>query len=142
MKQKKGFFKQGMGEFMEGAIAMLFLITLLILLISFTMLHTAGGAMEYAVSVIGREIVTCTSLEDARRTAQEQAELILGDSRTMPRDAIRADVGYAPGSDTEWEKGNFVFVTITAELHNLMPVTSGTKEVSDLVMIEYTGGNR
>ena len=92
--------------------------------------------MEYAVSVIARDIVICENLDEAKKTAQEEAEQILGDSKTMPKSTIKVDVGYAPGSDASWEKGNFVIVTISAEVHNLMPVTSGTKEVYDLVMIE------
>ena len=141
MKKKKVDWKKGSGEFIGFTISCVFLSLFLALIIGVTILNNTGEVMENAVSEIGREIVVCESLEEARSQAQSMAEQVLGPYDSIRAETIEADVDYAPGSDTEWKKGNFIKVFLSAELVSSSPATSGVKEVSAMLMIEKNGDN-
>lgn len=95
--------------------------------------------MENAVSEIGRQVVTCDSIEEARADAQTIAEYIFEDNHTITPGTVKTKIKFAPGSDQEWKKGNFINIYLSAELVSTTPATSGVKEVSALLMIENDG---
>ena len=43
---------------------------------------------------------------------------------------------YAAGSDREWEKGNYITLFLTVDIDSHMPVMSGLKTVTVMMMIE------
>lgn len=134
-------WKKGGGEYIGYSISMVLLSYLFILIISFMILNSAMGTIENASALISRDIVTCSSLDEAREKAQKEAEQYLSQCGNIQSDSIRADVGYAAGSDTEWEKGNFLEVTITGYVQTCEPFTSGNKVSSATIMIENSGGS-
>jgi len=138
MKREK--WQKGAGEFIGFSITVVFLIYLFILIVSFCIAQTASEEIENAVAVISRDIVTCESIKEAQEQAQKEAELFLGKANTIPSESIKAYVEYSPGSPQKWTKGSFVDVYISAKIKTNEPLTSRTKEVRAMVMVETEGG--
>lgn len=135
---KKIKWKKGAGELIGYTVSMVFLCYLLIIIIGFMILNTNYSALENVSSVIARDAVVCTSLEEARTLAQREAETYL-----EPYDSIthvKAEVEYAAGSNNEWLKGNFITVTISGYIRTCEPFTSGNRYSATTVMIENNGG--
>lgn len=133
-------WRRGGGEFVGYSISMVFLSYLFILIISFMILNSAMGTIENASALISRDIVSCSSLEDAQERAQKDAEAYLKQCGNIKSDSIKAEVGYAAGSDTDWQKGNFLEVTISGYVKTCEPFTSGVKISTATIMIENSGG--
>lgn len=139
MRKKKINWRKGTGEFIGFTIASIGLVTFLIMIISVSLLDHTSEMMENAVSEIGRQVVTCDSIEEAREDAQIIAEYVLEGNSTVVDGSVEADVEYSVGADAQWQKGNYITVYLSAELDNMFPSTSGTKEVSAILMIENSG---
>lgn len=130
-------WKQGSGEAIGFGICMTFMTMFLIYLIGFFILTRTTNQMENAANLIARNIVVCDSIEDARVLAQDKAEEYLTDYMSVIyTDSIEAKVEYAAGSDREWEKGNYITLFLTVDIDSHMPVMSGLKTVTVMMMIE------
>ena len=132
-------WKKGAGEFIGFTIASIGLLSFLIMILGVSLLNNTSEIMENAVSEIGRQVVTCDSIEEARADAQTIAEYIFKDNHTITPGTVKTEIEFAPGSDQEWKKGNFINIYLSAELVSTTPATSGVKEVSALLMIENDG---
>lgn len=135
---KKIKWKTGAGELIGYTVSMVFLCYLLIIIIGFMILNTNYSALENVSSVIARDVVVCTSLEDARMLAQSEAERYLQQYDSISE--VKAEVDYTAGSDNDWLKGNFVTVTISGYIRTCEPFTSGKRYSVATVMIENNGG--
>lgn len=130
-------WKQGSGETIGFGICMTFMTMFLIYLIGFFILTRTTNQMENAANLIARNIVVCDSIEDVRVLAQDKAEEYLTDYMSViSTDSIEAKVEYAAGSDREWEKGNYITLFLTVDIDSHMPVMSGLKTVTVMMMIE------
>lgn len=130
-------WKQGSGEAIGFGICMTFMTMFLIYLIGFFILTRTTNQMENAANLIARNIVVCDSIEDARVLAQDKAEEYLTDYMSViSTDSIEAKVEYAAGADREWEKGNYITLFLTVDIDSHMPVMSGLKTVTVMMMIE------
>lgn len=131
--------RRGGGEFIGFAIGMIGLCTLILMLLGVFQLCMASSQLENAANLISRDIVSEESLDDARAKAQTDAENLLGGYQAVDSGSINTEVEYAPGSDREWKKGNYIKLFITVKLNCRNPIVSGKKTVSALVMIERDG---
>ena len=136
---RKSRWKQGGGEFLGYTVSVVLMCELFLLLVSFSLYQDAAMSLENAVAVISRDIVSCESLAEARERARRDARACLGEPAALPKDGIKVSVDYAPGSETEWKKGNYLTVCLTGEIVTYEPFTSGERKVSSLVMIERNG---
>ena len=125
---------------MGFTVAVLFFMTFLIMIIGFYTQYRAIISLDNAVMIISQDIVTCEDLDEAREQALEEAYLILGDTKVIPKNSITVDVNYSLGSEQEWKKGNFITVYLSADIKSFDPFTSGVKNTSAMVMIENNGG--
>ena len=131
--------RRGGGEFIGFAIGMIGLCTLILMLLGMFQLCMASSQLENAANLISRDIVSEESLNDARTKAQADADKLLGGYQSIDSSSINTEVEYAPGSDREWKKGNYIKLFITVKLNCKNPIVSGKKTVSALVMIEIDG---
>ena len=130
-------WKRGSGEAIGFGICMTFMTMFLVYLIGFFILTRTTNQMENAANLIARKIVVCDSIEDARVFAQDKAEEYLTDYMSViSTDSIEAKVEYTAGSDREWEKGNYITLFLTVDIDSHMPVMSGLKTVTVMMMIE------
>ncbi len=129
-------WRKGAGTFIGYTIAAIGLTYFLILIIGFSILNNAYEGMEDAAFLIGRDVVTCESLEEAQEKAQDEAKTLLGHYGCLKKDSIIAYVEYAPGSEEKWMKGNFIKIYLEAKVKTNEPITSGTKSCSSMFMIE------
>ena len=137
---KKINWNKGTGEFIGFALTSVILLGIFIIIIGVVLLNNTSEIMDNAVSEIGRQVVTCDSIDDARRDAQMIADDIFQDNKSIVPGTVRVEVEFSLGSDTEWKKGNFITVFLSAELISTTPATSGVKEVSAMLMIENNDG--
>ena len=126
--------QKGSGEFIGFSISMVGLCSFLVFFIGFYLFFQTTLAMENAANLVGRDVVVCESLEEAEELAQDGAETLLSGYQGLEN--IRAYVDYTPGSDEEWKKGNFITVTIMADMTFSVPMVDSTKTVTNVVMIE------
>lgn len=131
---------KGSGEFIGWTVAVTGLTSFVILLVGLFFLCRGVSQMENAVDTISRDIVVCDSLSDARTLAQEKAEKQMADfDSVIKAGTVKAEVVYSPGSRQEWKKGNYVTVILSADMDCRVPVISGVRETSAMVMIERDG---
>lgn len=139
---KKTDWRKGEGEFLGGVISIIFLCYLLFIILGLFNFYNTSISMDNALTEISRDIVVCTSLDEARDTAREEAEDYLEKIGNIRKESISAEVDFAAGSiDEEWRKGNFIDITISAYINTSEPFTSQTKTATTTVMIERNGGD-
>lgn len=135
-RKLKKKIRKGSGGMLEYVVSVIALCYMIILICGIMALQIARNDIEDAAGIISRDIVVCTSLEEAQETAQQEAQALLLDSYFVDVESVEASVYYAPGSAQEWAKGNYVYVSISAYVTSTEPVTSGTKYATSLAMIE------
>lgn len=134
---KKDIWEHGGGTFIGYAIAMTSFCTILVLLLGLFQITRTNTQLEHAADKISRDIVVCESLDEARALAQEELEAYMqGFMIPIKEDHLLAEVYYNPGSEEEWKKGNFINLLLTAEYDYHVPLISGTRTVTAMVMIE------
>lgn len=126
-------FKRGAGEFIGFTITSIFLITLLILFVSFSTLENGLTALENCTDIVARDVVVVKDLSAARKQAQAQASEMLKAYKNCSN--VKTKVTYAPGCDT-WEKGAFIRVSVSAKVKTYDPFTTSKHTYSTLVMVE------
>lgn len=146
---------KGAGEFIGFTIASIILTGFLVLLLGCGELYATLKSMDEGVQDLGRAAVVCTSLEDAQKTVQEQAEKMFSGNQLIQKNSIKTNISYVTiqkpksSDDTSqlatqedqksWTKGNYICVTLTAQVKTTTPVTSGKKGASTTMMIERNG---
>ena len=136
---KKEKWEQGLGGFIGFTVCIVLLFSILMLLIHFFVYFRDIQEADQALSYISREIAVCESLDEANKKAEELIDTYFHGSGTMPKEKMMIKVDYAPGSDTEWEKGNYVVVILSVRIENTDPFSRGIRETSNMVMIERDG---
>lgn len=128
-------WKKGVGEMIGYTIAILFLTIFYFIIMNALILNNAENVMEECVMNIGRQVVTCESLKDAQDRVQDVAEYYR---------SIKATVTFAPGykkDQRKWEKGRFIQVSVTADVHGFTQWFQKPKTVRAIYMIENGGSS-
>lgn len=128
-------WKKGVGEMIGYTIAILFLTIFYFIIMNALILNNAENVMEECVMNIGRQVVTCESLKDAQDRVQDVAKYYL---------PIKATVTFAPGykkDQRKWEKGKFIQVSVTADVHGFTQWFQKPKTVRAIYMIENGGSS-
>ena len=127
-------WKKGVGEMIGYTIAILFLTIFYFIIMNALILNNAENVMEECVMNIGRQVVTCESLKDAQDRVQDVAD----------KSSIKATVTFAPGykkDQRKWEKGKFIQVSVTADVHGFTQWFQKPKTVRAIYMIENGGSS-
>ena len=130
-------WKKGVGEMIGYTIAILFLTIFYFIIMNALILNNAENVMEECVMNIGRQVVTCESLKDAQDRVQDVAEY-------YHKSSIKATVTFAPGykkDQRKWEKGKFIQVSVTADVHGFTQWFQKPKTVRAIYMIENGGSS-
>lgn len=146
---------RGAGELIGFTIASLLLTMFLILLLGCGELYATLKSLDEGVQDLGRAAVVCTSLEDAQKTVQKQAQKKFSGNHLIQAKSIKTNVSYVKvqkpkSSDNtnsdfnaqnqaSWMKGNFIRIVLTVHVKTTTPVTSGTKGAETTMMIERNG---
>ena len=128
--------KKGAGGMLEYTVSIIGLAYMVILLSGLMALQISRNDIEDAANLISRDVIVCGSLEEAQELAEKEAKVLLLDSYFVDVESVEASVSFVPGSGTEWEKGNYVYVSISAHVSSTEPLTSGTKYATAMAMIE------
>lgn len=129
------FWKRGAGEFIGYTVTVTFLVYILILGLSAMILFHNIRLLEQCAQRAARECVTAHNLAGAQRIAQLEAEKVL-QNHTGVSD-IRTSVTMAPISGTEWKKGSYIYVAVSAYLSTMDPLTSGRRDCVVMIMVEH-----
>lgn len=127
-------WKKGVGEMIGYTIAILFLTIFYFIIMNALILNNAENVMEECVMNIGRQVVTCESLKDAQDRVQD----------VIDKSSIKATVTFAPGykkDQRKWEKGRFIQVSVTADVHGFTQWFQKPKTVRAIYMIENGGSS-
>lgn len=138
-------WKKGVGEMIGYTIAILFLTIFYFIIMNALILNNAENVMEECVMNIGRQVVTCESLKDAQDRVQDVAKYYLQkEIRVIDKSSIKATVTFAPGykkDQRKWEKGRFIQVSVTADVHGFTQWFQKPKTVRAIYMIENGGSS-
>ena len=131
---------KGSGTFLEYTITSVMLTGILIIMVSIFIKRYSIENFELYSDQIARDIVTCTSLEEAQELAEEEAETFFSEISTIKDDDINVFVEYAAGSPEEWRKGNFIVLYIEGTINPLIATGTTNYYTRTLMMIEKNGG--
>lgn len=132
--KKKVDFQKGSGEFIAFSSVALFICILVVMMCAYIQLTVYTQKLTNAVSVCGRSVSICTSLDDAKTQALRVAESSMSGISNI--DGIEVEVEYAT-SDRTWTSGNFLKVTVSAVFHTVAPYIDTKKHSkSTIVCIE------
>lgn len=128
------WLKKGAGEMIGFMICSAFLLPLIFIMMGSISLYSSLRMVDIASQAAARKAIVCEDMSSAERAAASRASEILG---PLPQiGAVNTRVEYAPGSKRKWEKGSFVYVTVTANVHSSVPSLSGNKRGITMSMVE------
>lgn len=146
----KGLQKWRKGESAIGfAIASVLMTFLLLLAVGCVMLYNSYQVMDQAAMRVSRDLVVCTSMKEAKKTAQKEIKEALKDQWAISKPT--AEVRYtfvrtgkakkkhhtsSNSKDSEWQRGQFITLTVRAYFKSTTPFTSGYRSTDVTVMVE------
>ena len=133
--ERKINWRRGSGEFIAFALISFLISSIVLLLVAVLQFSSSLNDIMKALEASGRAAAVCTSFEDANRQVQRVAESASTDRNIRN---IQATVEYAT-SNTDWESGTYLLVTVSADYQNLL--FSGHNEKSVLITVENMAGN-
>ncbi len=137
----KKWLRKGIGEFVGFSFSALILTSILVIIIGAVTLQDAQQYMNAVNRQLARDIIVCEDLDDAKKTAQKNAEEYMKAKPAIR--SVRAEVDYVPGTEEkEWKKGNFVNIILTCRITSISPFTTGVYDSMVMMMIERTEDNR
>lgn len=111
------------GSATAEALACLIIVFFFLILILQVYYQVHGSMIvEQTLVEVSQMTVYCKSLDEAASVTAEEAEERLGHYMDIDPASIRTVVDYTLGSEQEWKKGNFLTITIRADL--ISPFTS------------------
>lgn len=137
------------------AFTSVFLTLLLLLSVGCLILFHSYQIMDETVIQIGRDLVVCQSMEEAQKLADKEAKEMLNDYfvlsdatahvsytfvSTSDSTGSTGTTGTAGGSSqSNWVRGNFITISVSAKVHSTTPFTSGYRNSQTVMMIERNG---
>lgn len=134
---KRISFCKGSATFLEFIMTSVFLTVLLLIIVSAFMKYYTIQDFDLYVSKIARDVVTCSSMEEAEELAWQEANELFQDLSFFDRSSMTVSVMYVPGSGEEWKKGNFINVTVTGYINAMGSLTGSYHESNIMMMIEH-----
>lgn len=128
------WMKKGTGEILGFTLSMGFLLPLIFVMMGTLSLYTSLRMVDFASQSAARAAIVCEDKSSAERAAASKASKVLSSLPAIG--AVNASVDYVPGSRNKWEKGSFVYVTVTAHVHSSVPTLSGNKRGITMMMVE------
>lgn len=132
-------FKRGAGTFLEYSITGVMLTVILLMIVGIFIKRYSIENFNLYSNQIARDIVTCTSIEEARQRAEDEAQMYFSNIDTIDMSTLKISVEYSLGSDAEWEKGNYITLYIEGYINSATILTSSYYNTSTMVMIENDG---
>ena len=134
MKRKINF-KKGAGEIIAFTVSAVILTSFLLLMIGMFSMDQSIKTMDEVAGTVARDIVVCENLEQAEKKCEKNAKKYLKYEHNLSN--IKTDVKFTDGFPKLWTRGNFVTITITADIHTASPVTNiKHAKTSTIAMIE------
>lgn len=138
-------WRSGVGELIGYTISILFLTIFYFIIMNALILNNAENVMEECIMSVGRQVVICESMDQAKDRVQDAAEYYLPkETKVIDKSTIRATVSYAPGykkDQQKWEKGKFIQISVTADVHGFSNWFHKPKTVRAIYMIENGGSS-
>ena len=128
------WMRKGTGEIMGFMLSMGFLLPLIFIMMGTMSLYTSLRMVDFASQSAARAAIVCEDKSSAERAAASKASRVLASLPAIS--SVNASVDYAPGSRQKWEKGSFVYVTVTAHVRSSVPSLSGNKRGITMMMVE------
>lgn len=130
-------WEKGNGEVIGFAIMAVAICSIIVIMVSILQMSMGLNAITKAANVVGRAAAVCTSKEDAEQQVQRVAENAVTYAGLRN---LTTSVDYA-SSDHEWKSGNFIKVSVSADVKTISPLTPFRQEKSVLICIENLNGN-
>lgn len=131
-------WKKGNGEMIGFAVVAVLICSIFIIMVAFLQLSVGLNAIQKALSVTGRSVAICTSMDDATTQAQRVAESAITYTGI---ENIQTSVDWVNSGD-DWEGGKFVNVTVSAKVNTLAPFITKRYQKKVLICIENGVGGR
>jgi len=128
--------RRGEGELIGYMISMILLLYLMIIVLSFTVLHLERQKLDNLTRMISRKCVVCESMEDAQKTAKNHMKAFFKKQKNSCIQRPRITVSYTPGGGREWAKGQYIDIIIQAKIKTYEPITTRMATSKTTVMIE------
>lgn len=125
-------WKKGNGEMIGFAVVAVLICSIFIIMVAFLQLSVGLNAIQKALSVTGRSVAICTSMDDATTQAQRVAESAITYTGI---ENIQTSVDWVNSGD-DWEGGKFVNVTVSAKVNTLAPFITKRYQKKVLICIE------
>lgn len=138
---RKPNMRRGAGEMLSFVITLFLMLYILLLLTGLCITFAVSIQMEHIATEIARDIVVCSSLDEAQEQAQQEARVMERDMMFVKVNSVSADVDYVYASEQEWAKGNYIQLTIHAYVKSTEPMTRGWKSIDNIIMIEHGEGD-
>lgn len=135
--KEKNKWEKGNGEVIGFAIVAVAICSIIVIMVSILQMSMGLNAITKAANVVGRAAAVCTSKEDAEQQVQRVAENAVTYAGLKN---LTTSVDYA-SSDHEWKSGNFIKVSVSADVKTISPLTPFRQEKSVLICIENLNGN-
>lgn len=129
------FWKKGSGTFLEFSIVSLMMTCILIFIVHLFSTNSTIADIDLYSSQIARDVVVCSSMEEARAMAETEAEGFL----SSVVENLVVTVSYYAGSEQEWKKGNYIVVDIEGYIKGYSQGERDYYQHYSLVMIEKGG---
>lgn len=131
---KKIDFRRGAGTSIGFICSLIVFLSFFVFFCNIFMTCIAKEKIYDALLTISHDITACTDIEDAREMAREEAGFYLHGSG-INEDSIYTDVQFDLTKGEEWEKGAYVYVTLSVQYIH-MGFSMQTTEYTSLVMVE------
>lgn len=133
-KLKKINFRKGSGTSMGFICSLIVFLSFFVFFCNMFMTCLIKERIYDALLTIGHDIVACTNIDDAREMAAAEARFYLN-GPGINTDDIYTDVQFDLTKGGEWEKGTYVYVTLSVQ-YLRMGFKMETREFTSLVMVE------
>lgn len=134
---KKINFRKGAATFLEFTITATFLTFIVLLIVSLYIKRQTIQKIDLYTDQIARDIVTCTSLEEAQEIAEKKKEEYFSKISHIDISNIQVSVGYAIGSPEEWRRGNYITVIVYGKIKPTLSIGETKYSTRVLKMIEH-----
>lgn len=129
--------KRGSGTFLEFSITAVMLTSILLMIVNLFIKRYAIEDFELVANQISRDIVVCSSIEQAKEKADKEAQSLA--DMVSHVNYLETEVNFAPGSDEEWKKGNYILIKLKGVIAGYSRFVPSEYVTERLVMIENDG---
>ena len=115
-------FKKGAGEIIGFAISAVILTSFLLIMVGIFSMDQSIKTMDEVAQNVARDIVVCESIDMAEKLCDKNVHEYLKNEHNLTN--ITTKVEYTKGFPKLWTRGNFITITITADIKTASQVTN------------------